>query len=218
MINALSYVVAHTPSLAAWQEQAARHIGLQVEVVEEGACLRLRADNATERLAGQGEALGCLGPDRLAFARERKVALDRIRELLAREVRASALSGNLRDDGRARSLSDWLRFGGIGVDEVSAVAPELRTCDPDLVTIAVEDARYAPYLERQEAEVRALRGAGRAPIPAETDYRAIPGLSNEMVERLEAARPADLESAGRIRGITPAALAVILAHTQKRAA
>lgn len=73
MINALSYVVAHTPSLVAWQEQAARHIGLQVEVVEEGACLRLRADGKVQRLLVQacdGEpsmAMGFEVPDAIAL-------------------------------------------------------------------------------------------------------------------------------------------------------
>jgi len=180
--------------------------------------LRLRADNATERLTGLGEAIGCVGAERARYARERREGLAAIESLLSKGVRARDLDPELKDDGRTRSLGEWLRFGGVTRDHLLAVEPALGESDQDLFELAIDDARYGPYLERQDAEVRAIRAAGRAPIPAGLDYRAIPGLSNEMVERLEAARPADLESAGRIRGITPAALAVILAHTQKRAA
>jgi tRNA uridine 5-carboxymethylaminomethyl modification enzyme len=180
--------------------------------------LRLRADNATERLTGLGEAIGCVGSERAAYARSRRAKLADIEALLSKPLRARDLSAELRDDGRTRSLAEWLRFGGVGREHLLAAEPRLADADSELLELAIDDARYAPYLARQEAEVRAIRAAGRAPIPTDIDYRAIPGLSNEMVERLEAARPADFESAGRIRGITPAALAVILAHTQKWAA
>lgn len=180
--------------------------------------LRLRADNATERLTPLGEKAGCLSLKRLTYARDRRRKLEEIAALMSLNVRSRALSVNLRDDGRTRSLAEWLRFGGITRDHLLAVEPRLRGCPKDLVDVAIDDARYAPYLERQDAEVNALRAAGRAQIPPATDFRSMPGLSNEMVEKLEAARPADLESASRVRGITPAALAVILAHTQKRAA
>jgi tRNA uridine 5-carboxymethylaminomethyl modification enzyme len=180
--------------------------------------LRLRADNATERLTGLGEAIGCVGAERSRYMRERRERLTEIESLLSRRVRARDLDPALKDDGRTRSLGEWLRFGGVTREHLLAAESALGESDPELLELAIDDARYAPYLERQDAEVRAIRSAGRAPIPASLDYRTIPGLSNEMVERLEAARPADLESAGRIRGITPAALAVILAHTQKRAA
>jgi tRNA uridine 5-carboxymethylaminomethyl modification enzyme len=181
--------------------------------------LRLRADNATERLTGWGEGLGCIGPERRVYAERRRTEMARITALLSRSLRARDLDlPALKDDGRARSLAEWLRFDGVDHEALLRAEPALGTCDQGLLEVAIDDARYAPYLERQEAEVRALQAAGRVPIPAELDFAAIPGLSNEMVERLEAARPADLESAGRIRGITPAALAVILAHAQKRAA
>jgi tRNA uridine 5-carboxymethylaminomethyl modification enzyme len=180
--------------------------------------LRLRADNATQRLTGLGEAIGCVGPERARYARARREQLGVIETLLSRSLRARDLDADLRDDGKARPLGEWLRFGGVTREHLLAAEPRLAEADPALIDLAIDDARYAPYLERQDSEVRAVRSAGRTPIPAGLDYRAIPGLSNEMVERLAAARPADLDSAGRIRGITPAALAVILAHTQKRAA
>jgi len=180
--------------------------------------LRLRADNATERLTPVGMELGCIGSERARYARDRRGALDAIVGLLQLKLRATAVSPDLRDGGRARSLSEWLRFGGVEPRQVLAAEPRLAQFEPALLQIAFDDARYAPYLERQAAEVKAIRSAGRAPMPADLDYRSVAGLSNEMVERLEAARPVDLESASRIRGITPAALAVIFAHSRRRAA
>ena len=181
--------------------------------------LKLRADNATERLTPIGERANCLSAERRIFAEKRRAQLNHITALLSRPVRARDLpDADLRDDGRTRSLQEWLQFAGVGDDQLFHVEPRLSKCERDLLDLAIDDARYAPYLERQEAEVGALRAAGRTPIPTGVEYRAMAGLSNEMIERLETARPADLESASRIRGITPAALAVILAHTQKRAA
>ena len=83
---------------------------------------------------------------------------------------------------------------------------------------AVEDARYAPYLERQAGEVDALRANDAATLTGIHDWSAIPGLSREMVERLGLARPETLGAAARVRGVTPAALSAILLHSRKRAA
>jgi tRNA uridine 5-carboxymethylaminomethyl modification enzyme len=82
---------------------------------------------------------------------------------------------------------------------------------------AAEDALYAPYLERQDAELRDLRASEALHLEADFPYAAIPGLSNEMVERLGAARPATLAAAGRVPGVTPAALAALLVHARRRA-
>ena len=81
-----------------------------------------------------------------------------------------------------------------------------------------EDAAYAPYLKRQEAELRDLRASESLRIPQDFSFAKVPGLSNEMIERLSSARPASLAMAGRIAGITPAALAVLLVHVRRAAA
>jgi tRNA uridine 5-carboxymethylaminomethyl modification enzyme len=81
-----------------------------------------------------------------------------------------------------------------------------------------EDAAYAPYLERQDRELRDLRASEAMPLPDDFPYASIPGLSREMIERLTRARPATLAAAGRIPGITPAALAALLVHARKEAA
>lgn len=90
--------------------------------------------------------------------------------------------------------------------------------DPDLIAEVAQDKAYAPYLARQEAEIARLQREEGMPLTNIADYSAIPGLSSEMVERLNLVRPATLAAAGRMRGITPAALTAILVHSHRRAA
>ena len=87
-----------------------------------------------------------------------------------------------------------------------------------IVDEVIEDARYAPYIERQAEEVARMRREEAVPLAAELDYAAIPGLSNEMIDRLGKARPASLGAAARVRGVTPAALSAIYLYAQRRAA
>lgn len=96
--------------------------------------------------------------------------------------------------------------------------PELAGCCLEKVEEAVQDYRYAPYLERQQAEVIRMQADEGVRIPNDFDFSRVPGLSNEMVERLSISRPSTLGAASRTRGITPAALAAILVHTRRRAA
>ena len=80
---------------------------------------------------------------------------------------------------------------------------ESSICDGELADEVAEDAAYAPYLERQEAELRDLRASEALPLGADFPYAAVPGLSREMVERLDAARPATLAAAGRVSAGSP---------------
>ena len=180
--------------------------------------LRLRSDNAEDRLTGFGRSMGCVGVERVKHMDARRAKLDHVKALLETPLRASAMSPKLKDDGKTRTIYEWLSFGGLDRVDAILAMPQLAQTDTTLLDSVIEDARYEPYLKRQDAEIRALQVAGMATLPDDIDYEAVPGLSNEMVEKLAAARPRTLEAAGRIRGITPAALAVILAHTQKRAA
>jgi len=101
---------------------------------------------------------------------------------------------------------------------ILSLAPRLAAAPADLRAEILEDAHYAPYLQRQDAEIAELRRNERVLIPGDFDFRAIGGLSTEMIERLDAARPDTLAAAARIRGITPAALAAILVHVRREAA
>jgi tRNA uridine 5-carboxymethylaminomethyl modification enzyme len=99
-----------------------------------------------------------------------------------------------------------------------SAASGLADIDAAVLAELVEDARYAPYVARHEAEQRALAANERITLDPAIDYRAIAGLSNEMVERLDRARPETLGQAGRVPGVTPAALTAILAHSRRTAA
>jgi tRNA uridine 5-carboxymethylaminomethyl modification enzyme len=181
--------------------------------------LRLRADNAETRLGPVAETIGCLGAERserlvrrTAERRDVEAVLDQ--PLSAATVLANGATGPL--DSQKRSGAEWLRFAGVSIDHV---APGLmETHDPALVAEIAEDARYAPYLRRQDEEVAQLRSNDSIALHDALDYAAIPGLSTEMVEKLCQVRPATLGAASRIRGITPAALTAILLHARRRAA
>jgi len=183
--------------------------------------LRLRADNAEARLSKQADALGCISSARRAHLRADEQQRRHVREQLSRSASAAELraaGAPVREDGVQRSLAAWLRFPSVGQDILSRVVPELRQASARILRELIEDYRYAPYLERQDAEIARVRHDEVTTIPAGLSYRAVPGLSNEMVERLTAARPSTLGAAARIRGVTPAALAAILVHLRARSA
>ncbi|SER50888.1 tRNA uridine-5-carboxymethylaminomethyl(34) synthesis enzyme MnmG [Sphingobium sp. YR768] len=183
--------------------------------------LRLRADNAETRLGPIGLAHGIIGETRATRLAERAILRETIEAELARPMTASEMAkagASVRQDGARRSLFDWARFPEVDKALLLDLAPCLRGAPADLRAEILEDAHYAPYLQRQDSEIAELRRNERVHIPADFDYRAIGGLSTEMIERLDAARPDTLAAAGRIRGITPAALAAILVHVRREAA
>lgn len=179
--------------------------------------LRLRADNAGTRLGPIAAEQGCLGAQRLAWLVARAEGRAALDQVFTAERTASALAArgaSVAQDGARRPAREWLRFPGIELHHLD-LHPNT---DPDLLAEYVEDARYAPYLERQEAEVAQLRANDAVKLPATMDFAAIAGLSNEMIEKLTASRPETIGAAARIRGITPAALSAILLHAKRRAA
>ncbi|MEG3125056.1 tRNA uridine-5-carboxymethylaminomethyl(34) synthesis enzyme MnmG [Sphingomonas sp. GB1N7] len=176
--------------------------------------LRLRADNAETRLGAIADAAGCVGRERRQRFSERRQALAEIASRLDLQVPVSTI-GDVNLSGN-RSGAEWLRIATVSIAQV---APDLADrYDAAVIAEAVEDARYAPYVTRQAEDVMRLRSNDAIALPQELDYAAIPGLSNEMIERLGTARPATLGAAGRIRGITPAALTAIMLHAKRIAA
>ncbi|MET1110833.1 MAG: tRNA uridine-5-carboxymethylaminomethyl(34) synthesis enzyme MnmG [Allosphingosinicella sp.] len=183
--------------------------------------LRLRADNAEARLTPQAVAAGLVGAERRAHFDRRQAQRAAVELHLAghrssAELRSAGIE--VAGDGGRRPLTEWLRFPELDAAGLLRLEPSLVQYPFLLIEEAVEDHRYAPYVERQRAEVARLRSDENVRIPAGIDYGSIPGLSGEMVERLEAARPSTLGAAQRIRGITPAALAAILVHSRRKAA
>jgi tRNA uridine 5-carboxymethylaminomethyl modification enzyme len=180
--------------------------------------LTLRADNADQRLTKIGESLGCVGSERsAAFAQK----LDRLTSARARMADLNMTPNEAvthgiaaRQDGIRRTASDLLSLPGVDFDKLISIWPELGSFAPDIVEQIEIDAHYSGYLDRQEADILAFRRDESRTLPADLEYGAINGLSTEARLKLEAIRPATLGQAGRIQGVTPAALTLVLAHVR----
>jgi tRNA uridine 5-carboxymethylaminomethyl modification enzyme len=180
--------------------------------------LRLRANNASTRLTGLALGAGCVGLERANWWAEREnrrstwnCALDRT--IPATELFAAGLP--VKRDAGIRPARHWLSRESIGLEDFADWLPPVGS-DRGLVEELIEDARYAPYLARQEAELRDFHANQGVSLGAGFPYSAVPGLSNEMIERLTAAQPDSLAAASRVPGITPAALAAVLVHARRR--
>ena len=181
--------------------------------------LRLRANNATTRLTPMALEIGCVGEKRQEWFHQREEEGRQWEQALEVPVSSAELARAglpVRDDSGRRTLREWLRFGGVDLEGLWAWLPEGFDPGSEIASEIAEDAVYAPYLARQEAELRDLRASEAVPLGEDFPFSAVPGLSREMVERLEGARPANLSAAGRIPGITPAALAALLVHARRR--
>ena len=180
--------------------------------------LRLRASNAGTRLTALAIEAGCVGEARAQFHHRREKERAGWAQALALRVAPKALEeqGVAARQGPARPLSEWLRHPGIVLPMLSAFLPDDLDSTTEMAVEMAEDAIYAPYLERQEAELRDLRASHGVALGPDFPFAKVPGLSNEMVERLSSAMPQTLADAGRVRGITPAALAAILVFARSR--
>ena len=183
--------------------------------------LRLRANNASTRLTPLALAMGCVGAGRAEWFARREEARARLDAELDKPVASAELAASglpVRTDTGRLPLREWLRFGGVELAGLYPWIADHALTERDLAEEVAEDAAYAPYLARQESELRELRASEALPLGDDFPYAAIPGLSREMAERLTAARPATLAAAGRVPGITPAALAALLVHARRLAA
>ena len=181
--------------------------------------LSLRADNADLRLTGRGIALGCVGPERARRFEARRRALAeaeaRIRRLGGSPAALAALGFRVNADGRRRSAFDLLGYRDVDWERIAAAWPGLADIPADIAGQLSIEAVYAAYLDRQAADIRAYRKDEALRLPETLDYRSVHGLSAEARERLAAARPATLGAAGRMQGITPAAVTLLLRHVQR---
>jgi tRNA uridine 5-carboxymethylaminomethyl modification enzyme len=182
--------------------------------------LTLRADNADQRLTDRGVALGCVGPERARVHRAKMAALEAARTM----ARAHTLTPNqaarhglaLRKDGQRRSAFELLSYPDIGVGELARLWPCFGELAPKIAEQVEIDAKYAVYLDRQLADIESYRRDENLVLPNDIDYGALPGLSNEVRQKLQAHRPRTVGQAGRIDGITPAALTLLAAHLHRR--
>ncbi len=181
--------------------------------------LRLRANNAGSRLTPLGLSLGAVGPERAEWFVRREEARARLDAELDQTATGNQMAGAglpVRADIGRLPLREWLRFGGVELEALRPWIAAEALADADLASEIAEDAAYAPYLSRQDSELRDLRAGEALSLGDDFPYDAIPGLSREMIERLSKARPATLAAAGRVAGITPAALAALLVHARRR--
>ncbi len=182
--------------------------------------LTLRADNADQRLTGKGIALGCVGQARSQAHGAKMRALDAAKAL----AKSLTLTPNeaakyglaLNHDGHRRSAFELLAYPEIGWSELRGIWPELSAVDPSIAVHVEIDAKYDVYLKRQTADVDAFR-RDEGLLLSDIDYSAVPGLSNEARSKLEAARPRTVGQAGRLDGLTPAALGILAAYLRREA-
>jgi tRNA uridine 5-carboxymethylaminomethyl modification enzyme len=181
--------------------------------------LTLRADNADQRLTPRGIAIGCVANRRRErFAQNIAVleaARERARSLSVTPSEAARYGFSLNQDGQRRSAFDLLSYPETGVADVGRIWPEFLELPPSIAVQLETDAKYAVYLERQAADVAAFRRDESFELPEHLDYAAVPGLSNESRQKLAAARPRTIGHAGRLDGITPAALTLLAAYVRR---
>ncbi len=183
--------------------------------------LHLRADNADQRLTARGVACGCVSDTRRQAFEAKMQALAEARTRAADFVftpgEAAQLGFPVNHDGVRRNVLELLAFPDIDMAAIAAAIPNFGHFPPAILTQLENDSRYAPYLARQEAEVADLRRAEGVPLPVDLDYNSMPGLSNELRSKLARVRPETLAQAGRIEGMTPAALTLVLFRSRQAA-
>lgn len=183
--------------------------------------LSLRADNADQRLTEKGLMLGCVGQERSIAWRAKSDALDAARalarsvSLTPNEARGHGLM--LNQDGVRRTAFDLLSRPEIKTTDLARIWPAFAHLSPAIAEQVEIDATYAVYLDRQNADIESFRREENRVVPDSLDYGAIAGLSNELRLKLEKVRPRTIGQAGRIEGMTPAALTLLVAHARRAA-
>jgi tRNA uridine 5-carboxymethylaminomethyl modification enzyme len=182
--------------------------------------LTLRADNADQRLTGRGIALGCVGAERARKHQAKMTALDAARTMahaLTLTTSEAAKHGlSLRKDGQRRSAFELLSYPDIAVADLARIWDAFGALDGKIAGQIEIDAKYDVYLSRQTADVDSYRRDESLLLADDIDYAALPGLSNEVRHKLQTHRPRTIGQAGRIDGITPAALTLLAVHMRRR--
>lgn len=183
--------------------------------------LTLRADNADQRLTEEGVKAGVVGSHRGEMFHVKRSRIDGARDklrtltLTPNEARVHGININL--DGKRRHALEVLAYDGVDFAKLRSIWPELADVTPQVAEQMEIEAAYAGYLDRQEADILAFRKDEDMRLPADLDYRAMGGLSNEAKDKLSSVRPATLGQAARIEGMTPGAITAVLANLKRAA-
>jgi tRNA uridine 5-carboxymethylaminomethyl modification enzyme len=177
--------------------------------------LHLRADNADQRLTPLGLKFCLVGEERAVLYQGKSKALDHGRQVLhslstsPNEARKAGLAVN--EDGRRRTAFELLSYPDLAGPDLVRLWPELSALDAEVLEQVSIDAQYAVYLDRQKADIAAMRRDEQRTIPDDLDYMAIPGLSMELRQKLHKQRPQTIAQAQALDGMTPAAITLLLA-------
>ena len=181
--------------------------------------LSLRADNADQRLTEKGRQAGCVGAHRAGVFAEKMQALNAARQFAQTHQLTPSQAAHhglrLRADGVRRSIIDLLAYRDIDWQQLADIWPTMQNWSADIRTQIETDARYAGYLDRQQADIKAFRRDENLHLPYNIDFLNLAGLATEIRQKLAAARPTTLGQAARLDGMTPAALTLLLHHTRK---
>ncbi len=181
--------------------------------------MSLRADNADQRLTPKGIELGCVGAERGRKFADKMHEIEAARELAhtlkLTPQQAETHGLKVNQDGVRRDALALLAYPSIGFDQLAGIWPELDALGAHAREQLEIDALYSGYLERQALDVEAFKRDEDLRISPDLDYAAVGGLSNEVREKLIAARPVTLGQASRIEGVTPGALTALLAHVKR---
>jgi tRNA uridine 5-carboxymethylaminomethyl modification enzyme len=181
--------------------------------------LKLRADNADQRLTAKGISIGCVGAARAKFHNEKSSALKAAREfadsvsLTPKEAARHGIA--LNKDGQRRTAFEMLSYPKVMIPDLAKIWPRFGELAPKISEQIEIDAKYDVYLSRQAADVAAYRRDEGFALPDDFDYAGLPGLSNEAKQKLQTHRPRTIGHASKIDGMTPAALTLLVAHVRR---
>lgn len=182
--------------------------------------LSLRADNADLRLTPKGHACGIVGSSRWdQFSEWQAEFASVVAHAKAVEVLPTALAGagiKVNQDGRRRDLFGLLSYPTVSLDALVPFWPQISDFSPRLKQQLETEAQYAVYLDRQRADIQAFKRDEQIALPMDLDFSTLPGISNEVCQKLTEAKPATLGQASRIEGVTPAAVTLLLAYVKRR--
>jgi tRNA uridine 5-carboxymethylaminomethyl modification enzyme len=181
--------------------------------------LTLRADNADQRLTARGMAIGCVRAERRTRHEAKMTALAAAHDF-ARSVSLTPNEADrhglaLNKDGQRRSAFELLSHPNIAIADLAKIWPRFGDLPPKIAEQVEIDAKYDVYLSRQAADIAAYRRDESLELPEGLDYSQLRGLSNEVRQKLNSARPRTIGQAARMDGITPAALTLLVAHLKR---